>query len=101
MLNGKCTCTNEIQEKHPCFRKGRNDYEAECLVCISGTYISVVHKGNGDLNAHLQSEKHRKAERGAVASTKMTNYFVTAGSKCKDEITPQKALLHFTLLSII
>ena len=34
----KCTFTNEMQEKHPCFRKGRNDYEAECLVCKSGTY---------------------------------------------------------------
>ena len=50
--------------------------KAECLVCKSGTYISVVHKGNGDLNIHLQSEKHRKAVRGAVVSTKMTNYFV-------------------------
>ena len=46
----KCTFTNEIQEKHPCLRKGRNDYEAEYLVCKSGTYISVEHKGNGDLN---------------------------------------------------
>ena len=78
----KCTITNEMQEKHPSFRKGKNDYKAECLVCKSGTYISVVHKGSGDLNRRLQLEKHRKAVRGAVASTKMTNYFVTAGCKC-------------------
>ena len=52
-----------MQEKQPCFRKGRNDYEAECLVCKSGTYISVEDKGNGNLNTHLQSEKHRKAVR--------------------------------------
>ena len=39
------------------------------------------------LNAHLQLEKHRKAVRGAIASTKMANYFVTAGNKCEDEIT--------------
>ena len=46
--------------------------------------------------------KTRKAVRWAVASTKMTNYFVTAGSKCEDEITAAEgALLHFTLLSII
>ena len=31
--------------------------------------------GTPDLN------KHRKAVRGAAASTKMTNYFVTAGGK--------------------
>ena len=28
----KCTFTNEVQEKLQCFRKGRNNYEAECLV---------------------------------------------------------------------
>ena len=77
------------------FRKGRNDSEAECLVCKSGTYISVVHKGNGDLNTHLQSEKYRKAVKGTVTSTKMTNYFVTAGSKCEDEITATKGTLAF------
>ena len=84
-----------MQEKHPRLRKDRNDYEAECLVCKSGTYISVVHKGNGDLNTHLQSEKHRKAVRWAAASTKMTNYFVTAGSKCENEITAAKGTLAF------
>ena len=84
-----------MQEKHPCSRKGRNDYEADCLVCKSGTYISVVHKGNGNLNTHLQSEKHRKAVRRAVASTKITNYFVTAGSKCEDEITAVEGTLAF------
>ena len=92
-----------MQEKHPCFRKGRSDYEAECLICKSGTYISVVHKGNGDSNTHLQSEKRRKAVRGgdADASTKMTNYFVTAGSKCEDEITAAEGTLAFHALSII
>ncbi|XP_077970888.1 uncharacterized protein LOC144425234 [Styela clava] len=86
-----------MREKHPCFRKSRNDYGAECLVCESGTYIyiSVVHNGNGDLNTHLQSEKHRKAVRVAVASTKMTKYFVTAGSKCEDEITAAEGTLAF------
>ena len=91
----KCTFTNEMQEKHPSFKKGRNDYEVECLVCKSGTYISVVHKDNGNLNTHLQSKKHRKAERGAVASTKMTNYFVTAGSKCEDETSAAEGILAF------
>ena len=65
------------------------------MVCKLGTYISVVHKGNDDLETHLQSEKHCKAVRGAVASTKMTNYFVTAESKCKDEITAAEGTLAF------
>ena len=57
--------------------------------------MSVVHKGNGDLNTYLQSVKRRKAVRGAVASTKMTNYFVTAGSKCEDEIIAAEGTLAF------
>ena len=97
----KCTFTNEMQKKHSCFRKGRSDYEANCLICKSGTFIYVVYKSNGDLNTHLQSQIHRKAVRGAVTSPKMTNYFVTARSKREDKITAQKALLPFTLLSII
>ena len=83
-----------MQKKHPCFRKDKNDYEAECLTCKSGTNIFVC-KGNGDLNTHLQSEKHCKAVREVVASTKMTNYFVTGGSKCKDEITAAEGTLAF------
>ena len=54
-----------------------------------------MHKGNGDLNTHLQSEKHRKAVRGSVALTKITNYFVTARSKCEDEITAAEGTLAF------
>ena len=60
-----------------------------------------MRKGNGDLNTHLQLEKYRKAVNGAVASTKMTNYFVTAEANAKKKSLPQKALLHFMLLSII
>ena len=73
MLNESAHSLTRCKKKHPCFRKGRNDYEAECLVCKSGTYISVVHKGNGDLNTHLRSEKHREGVRGTVASTKTIN----------------------------
>ena len=91
----KCTFTNEMHI-HAHFRKGRNDYEAECLVCKSRTYMSVMLKGNGDLNTHLESEKHCKAVRGAVASTKMTNYFVTAGSKREDEITAADSSLNIS-----
>ena len=65
------------------------------LVCKSGTYISVVHEGNGDLNTSLQSEKHAKAVRGAATSNKMTNIIVAAGSKCEDEITATESTLAF------
>ena len=54
-----------------------------------------MHKGNGNLNSHLQSEKHRKAVRGAIASTKMTNYFAIAGNICEGEITAAERTLAF------
>ena len=91
----KSSFTNKMRENRPRFRKGKNDYEADCLICKPGTYISVTHKGNGNLNTHLQLEKHFKAVRGAIASTKMTNYFVTEGSKCEDEIIAAEGTLAF------
>ena len=54
-----------------------------------------MHKGNGNLNTHLQSEEYCKAVRGTVASTKTTNYFVKAESKCENEITASEDTLIF------
>ena len=62
--------------------------------------MSIVHKGNGDFNIHLQSQKHRKAVRGGAASTKMTNDFITAESKCEDEITAAKGTFVFHVVSV-
>ena len=44
----KYTFTNEMQEKHPCFRKGRNDYEADAWfanqepIYLSYTKVMVI-----------------------------------------------------------
>ena len=54
-----------------------------------------MHKDNADLNIHLQFEKYCKAVKVAVASMKMTHYFVTAGSKCEDGITAADGTLAF------
>jgi len=44
MAKRKCKFTDEVTAIHPCFRKGRNEWEAECLVCKPGTCTSVSHK---------------------------------------------------------
>jgi len=44
MAKRKCKFTDEITVIHPCFRKGRNEWEAEWLVCKPGTYISASYK---------------------------------------------------------
>jgi len=44
MAKRKCKFTDEMTAIHPCFRKGRNEWGAERLVCKPGTYISVSYK---------------------------------------------------------
>ena len=75
MAKRKSQFTDEVNAKHPCFPKGRNESEAECLVCKPGTYISVSYKGIADLKSHVSSNKHCKAGSGASSSSKVTNYF--------------------------
>ena len=81
MPKRKSNFTAELKKKFPCFRNGREKWEAECLVCRAGTYISVANKGAIDLSNHLDSEKHKKAVRGESSSTKLNDYFVKPGNK--------------------
>ena len=87
MAKRKCKFIDEMKKKYPCFRKNRNEWEAECLVCKPETFFLVSYKGVEDLKAHLSSDKHCKAVRGTFSSTKVTNYFVTTGSKTEDKIS--------------
>ena len=54
MPKGKCRFTPELERKYPSFKKGRYAYEAECKVCLPGTFVSVLHKSSCDLEAHLE-----------------------------------------------
>ena len=42
MAKRKGIFTNEMQEKHPCLKKGRNDYEAELLACCIANFIGQI-----------------------------------------------------------
>jgi hypothetical protein len=66
-----------MKSKYPGFRAGRYEWEAECITCGSGTFISVANKGALDLNAHTEKPKHIKNIRGKSSSTKVTEYFVS------------------------
>jgi len=44
MAKRKCKFTDEMTAIHPCLRKGRNEWGAECLVCKTRTYTSVSYK---------------------------------------------------------
>ena len=84
MAKRKCKFTEKMKANHPCFR---NEWESECLVCKTGSYISSSCKGIADLKSHLGFDKHCKAVREASSSNKMTNYFVTTGCKTEDKVT--------------
>ena len=49
MPKRKCKFTSELKTKYPCFGRGREEWEALCLVCRAGTYVSVANKGVIDL----------------------------------------------------
>ncbi|XP_062449000.1 uncharacterized protein LOC134149786 isoform X2 [Rhea pennata] len=72
MPKRKCKFTEELQAKYPCFRVGRERWEAECLVCQQGTYVSVANKGSLDLEAHVQSMKHKRN----MLAAKLTGCFL-------------------------
>ena len=63
MPKRKSKFTQELQEKYPFFRKGRDEFEAECTTCGYGTFVSVANKDKLSLELHVDSSKHKKAVR--------------------------------------
>jgi len=61
VMKRKPKLTDELNNKYSCFRYGRDEWEADCLVRKPGTIASVANKGALDLRAHVECEKHKKA----------------------------------------
>ncbi|CAM2097290.1 unnamed protein product [Caretta caretta] len=95
MPKRKCKFTAELKTKFPCFQSSREEWEAECLVCRPGTYVSVKNKGANDLQTHVDSDKHKKAVRGESLSTKLTDYFAKPGRKSEDAVTAAEGAFAF------
>lgn len=95
MPKRKCKFSVELQKKYTCFRKGRDDFEGECIICKPGTFVSVANKGGLDLQSHVDSEKHKKAIRGEASSAKLTDFFVKPCSKLEDEVTAAEGTFAF------
>ena len=60
MPKRKSKFTEKLQQKYPFFRKGRDDFEAECITCGYGPFVSVANKGKLSLDMHVDSSKHKK-----------------------------------------
>ncbi|XP_063174701.1 uncharacterized protein LOC134507756 [Chroicocephalus ridibundus] len=78
MPKRKCKFTEELQAKYPCFRLGRERWEVECLVCQEGTYVSVANKDSLDLDAHVQSVKHKRNVLGDISVPPVPDCFLPA-----------------------
>ena len=61
MSKRKSKFTEELQQKYPFFRKGRDEFEAGCIICGNRTFVSVANKGKLSLDMHVDSSKHKKA----------------------------------------
>ena len=60
MPKRKSKFTEELQQKYPFFRKGRDELEAECITCGYRTFVSVANKGKLSLGMHVDRSKHKK-----------------------------------------
>ncbi|XP_042311019.1 uncharacterized protein LOC121924036 [Sceloporus undulatus] len=75
MPKRKCQFSDRLSSKYKLFKDGRTKYEAECLICPAGTYISVANKGSQDLEIHLQSQKHKRNAQRCSAITDISSFF--------------------------
>jgi hypothetical protein len=44
-------------------KRGCNRFEAECVICMLGIFVSVANKGLLDIEAHLEITKHEEYSR--------------------------------------
>ena len=96
MPKKKSVFSYELRQKYACFKKvGRSDFEAECVTCGYGTFISVANKGSISLDDQIKITKHKQANRGETLSFKVTDYFCKPGTKSEDEVTAAKATMAF------
>ena len=65
MPKRKSKFIEEVQQKYPFFRKGRDEFEAECITCGSGTFASVANKGKLSLDMHVDSLKQGFPNQGS------------------------------------
>ena len=95
MPKRKSVFSDELRQKYPCFKKGRSDFEAECITCGYGTFISVANKSSISLDNHIKTTKHKQAIRSETSSFKVTDYFLNLARSQKMKLQLPKPPWHF------
>ncbi|XP_066486947.1 MAX gene-associated protein isoform X3 [Tiliqua scincoides] len=94
MPKRKCQFGESLASRYKSFKPGRNQYEAECLVCPAGTYVSVANKGAQALEIHIQSQKHRRSIQNCSSIADIAT-FVAQSSKPSHAVNAAEATLAF------
>ena len=76
--------SDELQQKYLGVKKGRSNFEVECITCGYGTFISVANKGSSSLNDHIKTTKHKQAIRGETSSFKVKSVSFYCQSFCRN-----------------
>ena len=74
----KCTFNDDLQKEFKFIkfdRLGKDGTKAVCQQC--NAHFSVSHGGRSDINQHLQSQKHKEAEKAMASAVNIGSYFVT------------------------
>lgn len=89
----KCTFTDDLKTKYPCFDTGRDEYESKCLICKD--YVKICYRGAGDIERHLQTEKHKKALRSVASTSKVETFFPPKFTPIDKKVQAAEATLAF------
>ena len=55
MPKTKSQFSEELQLNYSSFKKGKNNFVAECITFNYGTFVSVANKGKRSLDMHVES----------------------------------------------
>lgn len=70
----KCTFNQALQEEFPFIKKGKSDSDVRCSKCLAT--FNIANSGRSAINQHLQTSKHKDADRQASTSKSLNEFFV-------------------------
>ena len=74
----KCTFNDDLRKEFKFIKFDRLRKDGTKVVCQQcNAHFSVSHGGRSDINQHLQSQKHKEAEKAMASAGNISSYFVT------------------------
>ena len=88
----KCKFSANVRIKFPFFfSEGRNENEAKCCDC----FVNFGHRGSGDLQRHVDTEKHKRGIRKASSTKKINTFFSAKFTSLDKNVKAAEATLAF------